>query len=756
MNYIEWGSPLPAIDPTLLMDQRLRVLLQACMSHPSFEVVELRRVTGDPDFDLIVVDVGDGAVAPNNAVGIRRRERLALLYNDHSGIPFQVRALRVDFPVTLHQNGIGSDEPKSLCLYELDWDTVERSWTPQKLLASILRWLEKTADGTLHANDQALEHVFYGSGLQLILPYDFTSKAEDPIHTLCLHKAGQTDNRIVLIGTTEQADGDDVQSLPYQVLDLAVKPVAHPPVQSPPFTLGELQERLEQAGSSLASELVQLVRAEAHGGVSSNQGDQRKKILLLVRIPRKRHHDVERVDVAGFLLESDLANLGLALGVLQQTQPGGPAFPFQALGFTEGNDAPSDGWREIGLFPIDVRSAVSRADARRWSGVPAEEGEFRGVLAGVGALGSALADLWTRSGWGCWDYIDPDLVEPHNVVRHVARQIHIGHPKAYVVRALGDAALGEHSAGTRTLHAKANDLDNTEVMETIARAELLVDATTTLAVPRDWSERDVPRTASVFLTPSGLGSVLLLEDATRSIRTADLEAQYYRALIRESWGERHLATEAALRRTGAGCRDRSLVMPAEHIHLHASLLARRLRLQVYHQDARIDAWSSCQDASGVSFHQVPVRMMQHAIRGDWKIYWDDGLEEHLYGMRMQALPNETGGILVGVTDHKLRTIHLVDAFPAPSDSEASPDSFTRGQSGVDASREAVLERTNQMVDYVGEWHSHPPGIGSQPSRLDVALLASLADRLAADGIPAVMLIAAEAGLSISLGSASGC
>lgn len=756
MNCIEWGDPLPAVDPTLLKDQRLRVLLQACVAHPSFEVVELRRVTGEPGFDLIIVDVGDGAVAPNNAVGIHRRERLALLYHDESGIPFQVRALRTDFPETLHQNGTRSGEPKSLCLYELDWDTVERSWTPQKLLASILRWLEKTADGTLHASDQALEQVFYGSGLQLVLPFDFASKAEDPAHMLRLHKAGQTDNRIVLIGTMERADGADAQSLPYQVLRLAVEAVAHPPVQSPPFTLGELQERLEQAGSSLTSELVQLVRAEANGGVTPNKGDQRKKILLLVRIPRKRHHDVERVDVAGFLLEADLAGLGLALGVLQQTQPGGPAFPFQALGVAEGNDVPGDGWREISLFPIDVRRAVSRADARQWSGVPADEGEFRGVLAGVGALGGALADLWTRSGWGCWDYIDPDLVEPHNVVRHVARQIHIGHPKAYVVRALGDAALGEHCTDTRALHAKANDLDNTDVMETIARADLLVDATTTLAVPRDWSERDAPRTASVFLTPSGLGSVLLLEDATRSIRTASLEAQYYRALLREPWGERHLATETAFRRTGAGCRDRSLVMPAEHIQLHASLLARRLRLHAHQPDARIDVWSASQDASDVSFHPMPARMTRQTIRGDWKIYWDDGLEEQLYAMRKQALPNETGGILVGVTDHKLRTIHLVDAFPAPSDSDASPDGFTRGQSGVDVSREAVLERTNRMVDYVGEWHSHPKGIGSQPSCLDVVLLASLTDRLAADGIPAVMLIAAETGVSISLGSASGC
>lgn len=62
----------------------------------------------------------------------------------------------------------------------------------------------------------------------------------------------------------------------------------------------------------------------------------------------------------------------------------------------------------------------------------------------------------------------------------------------------------------------------------------------------------------------------------------------------------------------------------------------------------------------------------------------------------------------------------------------------------------------RMGDYVGEWHSHPTGLGSQPSCLNVQLLAILIDRMAADGTPAVMLIIEEAGLSISLGPASGC
>ena len=55
-----------------------------------------------------------------------------------------------------------------------------------------------------------------------------------------------------------------------------------------------------------------------------------------------------------------------------------------------------------------------------------------------------------------------------------------------------------------------------------------------------------------------------------------------------------------------------------------------------------------------------------------------------------------------------------------------------------------------MVDYVGEWHSHPKGVPATPSGLDVVLLAHLAAVLAADGVPGVMLIVGERDLSVSL------
>lgn len=752
MAYFEFGEPLPEIDPALLGDERLRTLLKACQAHPDIEVRELRRVSGDTGFDLIVIEAGDGAVAPRNEAGIHRRERLALYYQDENGIPFQVRALRRDFPDTLHQNGVESGTPKSLCLYEQDWDTIERSWTAPKLLAQILRWLEKTADGTLHAPDQALEQVFYGSGIQLVLPADFAVEIDKPEHELRLQRALGTPQRIVLIGTVGRSDPAISSALPFQVLSVALDGVAHPPIQAPPTTLGQLQGLLERAGTSLFPALTEITCAKARDGATPVKGDKCKKVMLLLRVPRVRDYVRERVDVLGFLLDADLAGLGLALGVLQQTQPNGTAFPFHQLDTAQTTAVNDGAWSQIGLMPVDLRESTTRASARHWSGISEGAGEFRGLLAGVGALGSALADLWARAGWGCWDYVDPDLIEPHNPIRHIARQGDVGQLKVDVVQALTAATLGESCSDSAALPVKANAGNEQALAAAIARASLLVDATTTLSVPRDWSERDVPRTASVFLAPSGHASVLLLEDAERRVRAASLEAQYYRAVLRSPWGARHLTAESAVRRTGAGCRDHSLVMSAESVLLHAALLSRRLRQLKDCDTASIGVWSADSENGAVTFQDVPVRDMRQLACGNWKIYWDGGLDEHLRSLRARSLPNETGGILLGVTDHKLRTIHLVDALNAPLDSVSSPEGFTRGREGVAQARQDCLARTARMVDYVGEWHSHPRGVSAAPSGLDVELLAHLATALVSDGIPGVMLIVGERDLSISLGS----
>lgn len=151
-------------------------LVQAIGQSPFFSFIERRRVS-EQSCDIIVVNVSDGTYGPHNQAGLKRTERLALCYTEQNVFPWEVRALRQDLPVTLHQNQTGESEAKSLCLYDTSWKNVQRSWTPQSFLRRILWWLRETANGTLHPNDQALERLFFHNGFQLVLPYDFLNES---------------------------------------------------------------------------------------------------------------------------------------------------------------------------------------------------------------------------------------------------------------------------------------------------------------------------------------------------------------------------------------------------------------------------------------------------------------------------------------------------------------------------------------------------------------------------------------------------
>jgi hypothetical protein len=262
-------------------------------------------------------------------------------------------------------------------------------------------------------------------------------------------------------------------------------------------------------------------------------------------------------------------------------------------------------WREIKVHPVEVKTGITKNFARKASAVDGNTADFRGVLAGVGALGSGLAELWAKEYWGDWTFIDPDFIKAHNIVRHIAKDLHVGSFKADVVKEMVERNYHAGYYPVTSIPQSVSNLTNEEVKKAITTADFLVDATTTLEVPRDISQKDdVPRSSSVFVTPSGQGSVLLIEAADRKERLDGLEAQYYRAIINSDWGASHLDGHRGDITVGAGCRDVSVIMSNETIQLHAALLARQVRLLRDQPAACIRVWATNFETGAVEAHAV--------------------------------------------------------------------------------------------------------------------------------------------------------
>ncbi len=475
--------------------------------------------------------------------------------------------------------------------------------------------------------------------------------------------------------------------------------------------------------------------------------------LLIVNFHIKRtdSSQPEKRDTRGFIISNKtLGEIGLECGAfIKAPDSSNEYYINQQIG--EKNKCELDiKWKDLIIEPIEITFPQNLEKARRLSGIQNELSDFNGVIAGVGALGSQLADMWSKEGWGNWTYIDDDYIKPHNIYRHIARDCSIGQRKVNVVHQFSSLNYQLNNTGS-AIYGKAHEFSNTEIETAYQNSDILIDATTTLEAPRDISlNENAPRSVSVFITPSGKSSVLLIEDKDLSIRLNSLEAQYYRAIINNEWGENHLSGHEGHIWTGAGCRDVSVIIPQELILLHAAILARHIRFLQQKSESVIRIWEVKDENGSVICHDIPVNKPIINILGEWHIVYDDFIQNKMTALRDESLPAETGGIIVGYIDQKQKYIYIVDVLNAPSDSISDNTSFVRGISGVNDELKIIMNKTANIVEYIGEWHSHPRNSTSIPSNYDINLLNYLSLNLSIEGKPGLIMIAGENDYSISL------
>ncbi|PSB23332.1 hypothetical protein C7B76_00280 [filamentous cyanobacterium CCP2] len=714
-----------------------RRVFRACSTHKFFELIELRCFIhdGQRTAEMLVVDCTNDGVPTRNEIGILYQERIGLIFStEETKIP-EVRALRKDFPVTLHQNLVRRDEPASLCLYFEPWEVVQRSWTPQSHLNRVLWWLSETAKGTLHREDQPVEPFYFRSPFEIVLPPDFDEKIRHPDFLLTLKRVEDR----VFLGCFLQASKKRNVQLELTCLVIALQPVTHGSIEPFPHDLGTLDKQFAARGATLFNLLCTEIKRSVNGEGIPKTSDSKTLLILQIPVQRNDNSVVERNEYKAFCFNINLGQLGEACGVLTDGADGSyydiPSF---------GADLSSnDAWRSIEIEPIEITSSLTHETARRASGIITDTAEFFGVLAGVGALGSSLADIWYREAWGTWTFVDIDYIKPHNLARHTAKHFQIGQLKANAAKQIVEENYCDGYAKASAIVDSVTNWSNVDLKTAVESADLVVDATTTLAVPRDLAIADLKRSASIFLTPSGHGSVLLLEDSDRNVRLDGLEAQYYGAILNNDWGEQHLRGHQGHLWVGAGCRDVSSVISVELLQVHAATLARQVRLRCEHPDAVISVWHVEEQSGTISANKVPVAANLTVAANGWTIVWNTHLQDKARQIRSTNLPNETGGVLLGYIDQKLQTIFVVDILSAPLDSAADSSGFTRGTQGLEEQIQIAQSWTANIVSYIGEWHSHPLGISTKPSEHDIRLLSYLAEILNRDGLPGVMLIVGE-------------
>jgi integrative and conjugative element protein (TIGR02256 family) len=642
-----------------------------------------------------------------------------------------VLALRRAFPLVTHLYLRPVEFPRSLCLYEQPYSEGRLRWTSVSVVERVRVWLSDTAHGVLHKDDQPLEPLFLGTSDTIVLPPDIYAKTS--LGPLQLHIA-QADwkpwGQIFI--ATYLGGGAQIQGTKFVAATYVCPPILHGVMNWIPQSLSDLQAVSVATGGDLLATL----RDQVSGWPRENWL-LASHIVLIVLFPKVRdiNQQPEAIETRVFVTNSKIGEIGEALGIWQMN--GG--VPGQLIAGTIDRQR----LEQITLFPLNPTFGLDRQRAAAMNGCAPDVRKIAAV--GMGSLGSQVANILVRSGYGKWFLIDGDVLLPHNIARHALGHIPVGMPKVDAMKIQLDTTLAEpvveRAVFADVLNAGEKKDEVNDVLET---SDVILDFSASVPVARKLA-LGAPahgRRASVFMNPSGSSSIILCEDSQRLIKLDCLEMQYYRAILSRSELADHFATNGGSIRYGTSCRDVSNTLPEHRVALHAALTAAEIKRALSAEEARIRVWVTEEDGGVQSLNILPEATIERQI-SQWKIVADVGLMAKLKSLRAASLPQETGGVLLGAWDLVHQIVYAVDTIPAPPDSRKRTTSFIRGSEGLLDKVTQAGKATGGMLQYIGEWHSHPNGYGTAPSGDDHKVFEWICEKTTEDGYQPVMAIVGE-------------
>ena len=692
------------------------------------ELVELTFRTGRPQ---------------QSVVPIRRTERIGVRFAGGDTMPF-VYVLRSDFPDTAHQNLTAEGSPRAICIDNRSWAEARLTWTPAELVHRILAWFRRAAEGALHDARQPVDPLMFGTGYNIIMSRALIDNA----NTQDLVAVPDDTGTLMRVVPRSQLEGRTL-ALPLTVAAYRVLPAQMVRLSFAPGNLGSLADLLTVRGIDLFADL----RTRLAGWLNDAQTNAARInscLAVIVEMPIASPDGTQQgTDMRAFVTAEKVGDLAVALGIAHKVESrdqGGAAGFVPALTAGAVDEA---ALIAMAVLPVEVHATFDRDLATRLAGRTIPD-ERQAVIVGGGAIGAHVAPCLAREGRFCWTVIDDDVLLPHNLARHVGFGGDVTRRKSELLAgALASILDDEDTVATAiTAQIGVEGQRNDDVDRALDDADIIVDASASLLAERFLSDHhSKARRFSIFFSPAGDAAVLLAEPKDRSVTLRDLEAQYLGHIVREEALAGHLETPVRTFAYTGACRAITNLIPESRVMALSGLVAEGLGRAADSDDGVIRIWSL--GAGGEVRHvSYPAEDVRRFDVDGWQVALDGGLRSRIAAMRDDCLPNETGGILLGVVDIPARKIHLADAAKAPADSIGSPTGFVRGTGGVQQMIDRSMAETQGQLRYVGEWHSHPPLAGVMPSVTDLSQINWLATIFDMDTLPGLMLIAGQAELAV--------
>lgn len=705
---------------------RAKSIALAITNHKYVLTTEFRRRADKAEIILATLDI---EIPQHSKNGISENEDIAIIvYPADNNFP-EIYALRPDFEFGLpHTNTKDDERPISLCVTEQLFCEVKHSFIPFEFIELIRNWFKFTAKNSLHGEDQPLEPFIISDGV-VILPVkknifsNFTIESINNRGLFTMIRGTKNSGTSFFISFTA-----DIQKTGF--------------IRKTPKTIKDIDEFIFINKIPLSEKIASELNTSKNLFLESPD-ILNKRLVIGCLIPVKRNKADEKAEVNQilfFALKKIIVELGLHSEVWSQSSES-TIVPLIGKSFIP---------KTIQEFEVETYVPIPDFDsnaAAAYNNLNVNNDHF--VIIGAGSLGSQVLSVYARTGFGHWTVIDNDNLLPHNLARHALNRDAVGFNKAEKLSEELNLLLDEKVFAP--LNANFIDIaHNSSTLELLKKSTAIIDVSTSIAVARtlarDFQDSVAARRISAFLNPKGQDLVVLSEDKKREHRLDFLEMEYYRFIYEDSDLNDHLKFEnkSKVRYNRNSCREITSLINQADVQELSAICAKTIRKSVESGKAAISIWRTDSEDDSISCFSKKPSKWHSAKKDNWKIYLCDELLVRIQKTRVNKIESdgnkETGGVLLGSFDMDRKIIYVFDTIKAPSDSKESGNSFERGVEGVITEFEKYRKITENQIQYLGEWHSHPKGCPPTPSTYDKQLYEYLYNSLSRQGYPVLMAI----------------
>ena len=405
-----------------------------------------------------------------------------------------------------------------------------------------------------------------------------------------------------------------------------------------------------------------------------------------------------------------------------------------------GNCTNAELWREsIKVEAISHRDPLTLKLARYISSRQDNFYQNQLLFLGCGAIGSKLIFHLARSGQGKMTLVDHDIMSPHNLVRHALMGNCIAQNKADAIKnILIEMYEDDPDIEIDTMKESALNIFLGTNREILDKYNLIIDSTASPIILNLLQGAILPKTLSCCrceIADDGRIGLMSIEGNKRNPRLDDLQVAIFDSAITKreisSWlrsnkkkSEDELGSYLSEINIGISCSSDTMKLSDDIVSLHTSYFSigiKNIEKEMNKRNGQIQisfctenhndkhSGDSSFEAALFQFKVLPVDIVQSENDQYWQIRLKNGIKEQLHDEFRRAMPNETGGLLIGRINQKAKIIYVTSFLKAPQDSTSSPCAFKMGIDDIPEEINRINELTGGMLGYVGEWHTHPNG-----------------------------------------------